>query len=968
MADSILRLKVESQEYDNKLKRAAEGLQRYADGCRKAGGTLEYLDEGVLEYTRSLGKMETVSNSARGKIGEMTKAFTDLSVEYKQLTDQEKAAPFGKALSESLDQLKVRIQSAKQDIDEINKSLNGESSKVGGGLFGGGKLDGMLQVFGGNLMTKAAGWAASFAMELGDCVTQGIELAKQGEGIRIAFERLNQPGLLDNLNEATHGTVSNLELMKAAIKFDNFKLPLEDLSTYLAFAQQKAKDTGESIDYLVTSIVNGLGRQSVQILDNLGISAGEIRKRMAEGGDMVKVVADIIREEMAKAGDYVETAADRAAQADKRLTDAMEDLGRTFQPLTDAGASMWNSLKVGALDLLNNAVRPLIDALTEAGRIRSQYAKQGGDARVNRQVDRLKNIGSVQNRRATYNAQLSNYDSKIGSYEQYLSDYKKWQSDKTAVGAYDRMQAFQKQTGLSMYSDVKEQLEVFKKMRSEYVMGAKSIIADNPAPSPATPTDNKKTKPTSSTRTTTKPEQAMAKFNQAERDYQQALLQAAMELKAGTITDAEAKKKELQAKESLWKSIGDAREIYDSPKLEEAQRNVENEIIYFGGVVKSSADAQKASEKAARELEAAQKKLTDAETERANALKANDLKSYLAANKKVTAAGGEAAMSLDFTYTPDNLDAFIANLKERISQANIGGELFDSLNAQLADAQSLANVMKTSIENGIDAAQFDPQEIFKKIFGDGQTAGDYIGNEWWQAILNTMTQQSGKKFSLDTRSGAITTAKGGKDGVEQFMGDFSKVTGSISNIASGIQNLGIEIPDGLSKTIGVLQTMSGILTGILTITTLIQATETAKGGFDVLTGLAKVGLMTIGMNHGGIVPRSANGYYVPGKRYSGDTTPILANAGELVLNKSSQGNLAAMIRNAESLVGMIDRYQNSFLGRTQYGNEGVNFSGGAMQNLRLSASISGEEIRLILKNNGRRTGRGEYVTSNFTRG
>ena len=493
MADSILRLKVDSQEYDNKIKRAAEGIQRYAEGCRKAGGTLEHLDDGVEQFVKELGKMETTSNSARGKINEMTKAFTDLSVEYKHLTDQEKASPFGKALSESLDQLKVRVQSAKQDFDEINKSLNGESSKVGGGLFGGGKLDGMLQVFGGNLMTKAAGWAASFATELGDCVQQGIELAKQGEGIRMAFERLNQPGLLDNLNEATHGTVSNLELMKAAIKFDNFKLPLEDLGTYLAFAQQKAKDTGESIDYLVTSIVNGLGRQSVQILDNLGISAGEIRKRMAEGGDMVKVVADIIRDEMAKAGDYVETAADRAAQADKRLTDAMEDLGRTFQPLSDAGASLWNDLKVGALDLLNNAVRPLIDALTEAGRIRAQYASQGGDSRVNRQIGRLENIHSLQYRRNTYNAQLKNYDTKIGSYEQYLSDYKKWQSDKTAVGAYDRMQAFQNQTGLSMYSDVKEQLEVFKKMRAEYVMGAKNIIADNPAPSPTSPTATTKT-------------------------------------------------------------------------------------------------------------------------------------------------------------------------------------------------------------------------------------------------------------------------------------------------------------------------------------------------------------------------------------------------------------------------------------------------------------------------------------------
>ena len=129
MADSILRLKVDSQEYDNKLKRAAEGIQRYAEGCRKAGGTLTQLDEGVEQFVKELGKMETVSNSARGKINEMTKAFTELSVQYNKLTDEEKASPFGKALSESLNTLKGRIQEGKTELDDINKSLNG-----GGGL------------------------------------------------------------------------------------------------------------------------------------------------------------------------------------------------------------------------------------------------------------------------------------------------------------------------------------------------------------------------------------------------------------------------------------------------------------------------------------------------------------------------------------------------------------------------------------------------------------------------------------------------------------------------------------------------------------------------------------------------------------------------------------------------------------------------------------------------------------------
>ena len=494
MAESILRLRVDSTEYENKIKRAAEGLQRYAEGCRKAGGTLTQLDEGVLEFTQALGNMNTSATSARGKLTEMTKAFTDLSIEYKQLTQEEKNAPFGKALAQSLDELKTRIQSTKQDLDEINESLNGKTSSGGGGLFSSDKLSGMLQVFGGNLMTKGAAMVASFANEMGEAVKQGIELARQGEGIRNAFERLGRGDILDGLREATHGTVTDIELMKAAVKFNDFKLPLDELGTMLSFAQQKAKDTGQSVDFLVESIVNGLGRKSLPILDNLGLSATEIRERMKETGDMTKAVGEIIREQMSKAGDYVETAADRAAQADVKLQNAMEELGRTFQPLSDSANNMWNDIKVGALNLLNNAVRPLIDALTEAGRIRAQFAQQGGDKRVNRQLGTLGNIHSAQYRRNTYNAQLSNYDTKIGSYNQYLSDYKTWQSDKTAVGAYDRMQAFQKQTGLSMYSDVKEQLEVFKRMRAEYVMGAKSILEGNPAPSPTSTTVTTTTK------------------------------------------------------------------------------------------------------------------------------------------------------------------------------------------------------------------------------------------------------------------------------------------------------------------------------------------------------------------------------------------------------------------------------------------------------------------------------------------
>ena len=153
MADSILRLKVESQEYDNKLKRAAEGIQRYAEQCRAAGGTLEHLDDGVEQFVRELGKMDTTAKGAKGSLSEMTKAFTEMSVQYNKLTDAEKQAPFGKALKGSLDELKGRIQTSKQELNDINKSING-----GGGLTG--ALDTLSDKFGMSLKSLA-GWGTA---------------------------------------------------------------------------------------------------------------------------------------------------------------------------------------------------------------------------------------------------------------------------------------------------------------------------------------------------------------------------------------------------------------------------------------------------------------------------------------------------------------------------------------------------------------------------------------------------------------------------------------------------------------------------------------------------------------------------------------------------------------------------------------------------------------------------------------
>ena len=883
MADVVTRFKIETTQFDSKLRDTAKALQGIARQASLGGKDFNGFGQKSIEAARALGTVASGATNTKDKLKDLVGSFNDAAKAYNSLTDEAKKGEFGQALSASLQKLQRDIKETKEELYGL-----GDVSRVkggGGGLFNGmgDKMSGAIQVFAGNMMTKAAGAVAELGSEIFASVQQGIELARQGEGIRIAFEQLGRGDILDGLREATHGTVTDLELMKAAVKFNDFKLPLDELGTMLAFAQQKAKDTGQSVDYMVDSIVTGLGRKSLMILDNLGLSAAEIKEKMKETGDMTKAVGEIIREQMSQAGEYIETAADRATKADVELKNAMEELGRTFQPLTDAGTSMWNSLKVGALNLLNDAVKPLIQALTDAGRLQKQIESiNKGKAPGQSALEMLRQFsGSTESKESLYNRQVARYAEL---------EEKAWRAAQKAKKAYDAEMAKGGATdaAASYYKQWKDQEARAKAWRTSadaYKQGAKDIL--NPATA-TTPTSD-----TTNTKTT----------------------------KGGSQTN-----KEQAERDRIWQ------------QWLNAQAKLAHDITLYDGQVMLLADAQKLMEKKTREQEQATKKLTDAETERANALKANDLKGYLAANKKVVGAGGESAIPLDFTYTQNNLDAFISNLKERISQADVGSELLDSLNDQLADAQSLGNLMKTAIENGMDAAQFDPQEIFKRIFGDGKTAGDYIGNEFWQGILNSMSQQTGKKFSLNTTTGAVSTGKGKDGGIEQFASDFSKVTGSISSIVSGVQNLGVQIPEGLAKTIGAIQTISGILTAILTVTTLIQATQTAKGGFDILSGFAKIGMAAIGMNRGGVVPHAAVGYLLQGNHYSNDMTPIMANAGELVLNKAQQGNLASQLE------------------------------GGGLQNLNLSAIITGEQIRLVLNNNGRRTGRGEYVTTNFQRG
>ena len=364
MADVITRFKLETTQFDSKLRDTAKALQNIAHTAQFAGKDFNGFSQKSIEAARALGTVASGATNTKDKLKDLVGSYNDAAKAYNMLSEEAKKGEFGKAMAESLQKLQQDIKQTKDELYGLGDAVKG---KGGGGLFSGmgDKMSGAMQVFAGNMLTKAAGFVANLGSELMETAKQSVELAQQGEGVRIAFERLNNPGLLDNLKEATHGTVSELELMKAAVKFDDFKLPVEQLGTMLAFAQKKASDTGQSVDSMVDSIVTGLGRKSLMILDNLGLSASQVKERMAETGDMTKAVADIIREEMEKSGGYVETAATRAARATAQAQDKMMELGRAAMPVAEAYNEAWGEIRLGAMELMTTVLVPIANFLKQ---------------------------------------------------------------------------------------------------------------------------------------------------------------------------------------------------------------------------------------------------------------------------------------------------------------------------------------------------------------------------------------------------------------------------------------------------------------------------------------------------------------------------------------------------------------------------------------------------------------------------
>ena len=289
------------------------------------------------------------------------------------------------------------------------------------------------------------------------------------------------------------------------------------------------------------------------------------------------------------------------------------------------------------------------------------------------------------------------------------------------------------------------------------------------------------------------------------------------------------------------------------------------------------------------------------------------------------ASAGDTKLRDQYNAQIKSVQAEIKSMRGTSNSHKVKTETVYAEGSIAAQAKLVSDLQKKWNEAGEDMRTgylyqlIEAEKKLKSIKDEQQALRDIKANGDVKGISPVgLSDQLFKGKTLKELQGVKLELKLPKEKTEASLTkEVGAMAGGISQMVGGIEALGIELPEGLKSAVEGISSLITIVSGIATIVTAIEALTAA----DTIIPFAR----------GGIVPHAANGYFVPGNNYSGDTTPIMANAGELVLNKAQQSTLASELQNGGNRIQVIGR-------------------------------LSGEQLFLCAENWSKRTGKGEFVT------
>ncbi len=329
MADVITRLKVESSEYDAKIKRATASLQDMTAAAEKQGRKIATAAKENVALAKALGNMQTVATSVRGKMNELTAAFENATHTYNRLTTSEKNSPFGRALKSSVDQLQVRIKNLRQEMQTTQGILG-----KGGGMA---SSVGVMGQFKQGLGSAAAMFGPA-AIAIGG-VTAAIGGMKKvvGDMVRINMEFEQSTANLASVMGKSRDEISDLtnqaKQLGATTQYTAVQITeLQENLARLGFTQNEILNSTKSVQALATATGADLGEAANlagAALRGFGLNATEMER--------VASVLAVSTTKSALSFEKLATAVPIVAPVAKQFGFTIEDVTTLLGKLSDAG-------------------------------------------------------------------------------------------------------------------------------------------------------------------------------------------------------------------------------------------------------------------------------------------------------------------------------------------------------------------------------------------------------------------------------------------------------------------------------------------------------------------------------------------------------------------------------------------------------------------------------------------------------
>lgn len=403
-------------------------------------------------------------------------------------------------------------------------------------------------------------------------------------------------------------------------------------------------------------------------------------------------------------------------------------------------------------------------------------------------------------------------------------------------------------------------------------------------------------------------------------------------------------------------------------KLKEVMPTGERMVTKGGGMFTSTSYIEKFPVTAEEKMGAALRALNDTELKSLQALGAQaertgneiaqvdkQLARVLNGKNGGSGSGGGKSVNNEITYTSGSIAAqekLVSDLTKKWREC--GAAVRDEYKAKLEEAKYELEIMRGNVTpsakiekaSGVGPFSVNPFETHKDDILEVITPLQQLEDEIQRLteLQQTFGGRSSETYQLigqridelkkkhEEFTGKNNIKELGEDAVDTSKA-FGKAAGAISSIGQAMS----QIEDPTAKILGMIaEAIASIALGF----SQAIGKDIGKSG-NVWYGIAAAAAGVASMITTISAIHSATGYaqggIIEGTHYSGDMEYARVNAGETILTRAQAGNLVSQLE------------------------------GGGLQNLRLSATISGEQIRLALNNNGRRTGRGEYVTTNFQR-